>query len=563
MTGLLCAASLWAQNPAGSPVATHGLLKTKGNRIVGDADTAVSMGGNSLFWSQWGGQYYNATTVQWLNDDWHAKIIRAAMAVDETGGYIKNPTIEKQKVINVVDACIAQGLYVIIDWHSHHAEKYKTESIAFFQEMATKYGQYPNVIYEVYNEPLDTASWSQKIKPYAVEVIGEIRKIDPDNLILVGTRTWSQEVVEAANDPINDNNTAYVLHFYVGSHGQYLRDKAKKALDMGLPLFVSEWGLWGSDAELDKWMVFMRDNKLNWCNWSIMNKDEPPSSLKPTTKTLSGWTKDDLTTIGKKVRNYMLNWPQWEPYVAEPCTLVAEPYTTLSLPGIIEAEFFDKGCNEASYFDVDESNQGGKLRTTDGVDIEVCTDAGGGYNIGYTEKDEWLQYSIAIKETSTYTGTVRVASKTGGGGFKLQLDGKDITPEIAVPATGDWQKWGDVTFDNISLTQQDVAKLRFVITKAGFNFNKISLQSETTGLADEQASLSVQLYPTVSTNSFTLKCTQTITNLSVYHITGALLSEDKNIGTGINFGHSLVAGSYLVVAQLADGTLIKRSVLKQ
>jgi len=53
-----------AQNPAGSPVATHGLLKTKGNRIVGQADTAVSMGGNSMFWSQWAGGFYNANTVK-------------------------------------------------------------------------------------------------------------------------------------------------------------------------------------------------------------------------------------------------------------------------------------------------------------------------------------------------------------------------------------------------------------------------------------------------------------------------------------------------------------------
>merc|ERR1719336_2186015 len=92
----------------------------------------------SLFWSQWseGSKYYTSETVEWLRDDWHVSVIRAAMAV-EHNGYLVNPGREKQRVRTVVDAAISLGLYVIIDWHDHNAEKHVHEAKSFFSEMAS------------------------------------------------------------------------------------------------------------------------------------------------------------------------------------------------------------------------------------------------------------------------------------------------------------------------------------------------------------------------------------------------------------------------------------------
>ena len=87
------------------------------------------------------------------------------MGVEESGGYLEDSS-NKQKVKTVVDAAINKGLYVIIDWHTSHAEDYETQAIQFFEEMATLYGDYDNVIYEIYNEPLQI-SWDNIIKPYA------------------------------------------------------------------------------------------------------------------------------------------------------------------------------------------------------------------------------------------------------------------------------------------------------------------------------------------------------------------------------------------------------------
>ncbi|RYZ90274.1 MAG: glycoside hydrolase family 5 protein, partial [Moraxellaceae bacterium] len=185
-------------------------ITTSGNKVlIGGQQGSIS--GNSFFWSNtgWGGEkFYNAQTVAWLKNDWKSMVVRAAMGVDESGGYLTD-AYNKTRVTTVVDAAIANNMYVIIDWHSHHAEQYQAQSIAFFKEMATKYGNTNNVIYEIYNEPLQI-SWSGVIKPYATAVIAEIRKIDPDNLIVVGTPSWSQDVDVAANDPITGYaNIAY------------------------------------------------------------------------------------------------------------------------------------------------------------------------------------------------------------------------------------------------------------------------------------------------------------------------------------------------------------------
>ena len=167
----------------------NGLLTVSGNKIINKNNEPVSFAGNSFFWSNdnWGGErFYNSSTVKWLKTDWNAKIVRAAMGVEDPGGYLDNKQSNKEKLKTVVDAAIDEGIYVIIDWHSHNAEDHLEEAKIFFQEMAQTYGEYENIIYEIYNEPLDV-SWSEVVKPYALEVIQTIRSLDPDNLIIVGS----------------------------------------------------------------------------------------------------------------------------------------------------------------------------------------------------------------------------------------------------------------------------------------------------------------------------------------------------------------------------------------
>ena len=299
------------ENTEFSIVEKHGQLSISGTNLVDSSGEIIVLRGMSLFWSQWGDDYYNEETIKWLRDDWKCTVIRVAMGV-EGGGYLENSSVEFQKATTVIDACIKLGIYVIIDWHDHHAESHTNEAISFFHNISLKYGNQPNIIYELYNEPL-AVSWKEIIKPYAESVINTIRKNGSKNVIIIGTPNWSQDVEDVINNRINDNNLAYVFHFYSSTHTADLRNKAFSSINAGIPLFVSEWGLSEASgngninlAESKIWMNFLEQYNLSWCNWSVMNKDESSAALLPTTTNLSGWNESQLSQSGKMIREYLI-----------------------------------------------------------------------------------------------------------------------------------------------------------------------------------------------------------------------------------------------------------------
>lgn len=293
---------------APTPVEKHGALQVRGNRIVDQHGEPVVLRGMSLFWSQSQGKFYNADAIRWLRDDWRCTVVRAAMGVEHRG-YLQNPEREIAKVRAVVDAAIRLGIYVIIDWHDHHADQHTAQAAEFFTEMARLYGDQPNVIYELWNEPLRHHDWSTVIKPYHETIVEKIRALDPDNLIVLGTQTWSQDVDKAALDPVKGKNLAYTLHFYAATHRADLRAKAEAALRQGAALMVTEWGTGAADgdgtldeAETKLWWEFMERHQLSWCNWSIADKAETTAALRAGAAPGGGWPAAQLSPSGERVR---------------------------------------------------------------------------------------------------------------------------------------------------------------------------------------------------------------------------------------------------------------------
>lgn len=291
---------------AETPVERHGALRVEKGRLVDVHGKPVTLRGMSLFWSQWIGKYYNGGAIGWLADDWKVDVVRVAVGV-EPDGYLAHPGRETARAERAIDAAIAKGLYVIVDWHAH--QPHPAEAAAFFERIARKYGDTPNLIYETWNEPLDKHGWAAVVRPYHMAVIPRIRAIDPDNLIVAGTPAWSQEVDIAAADPLPFSNLAYTLHFYAGSHRQELRGKARKAMDLGACLFVTEWGTAAADgdggldeAETRLWWDFLEANGLSHLNWSITDKVETTAALKPGAAATGGWPDNMLTPSGRLVR---------------------------------------------------------------------------------------------------------------------------------------------------------------------------------------------------------------------------------------------------------------------
>jgi len=297
-------------NQSLSVVDYYGVIRVSGTKIIDKNGNHIALHGMSLFWSQWGGEFYNEKCIQWLRDDWRCTIVRVPCGIDKNG-YLENPERELNKVMNVIDACIKLGIYVLIDWHDHKAENHIAQSKEFFKTIAQKYGNTPNILYEIYNEPV-RVSWSKVVKPYAEDVIKVIRKYDPDNLIIVGTPHWSQDVEIAIDTPINDSNVAYAFHFYSSDrwHKQNFRDKVNAAVAKGAPIFITEYGISEANGdgvidsvETARWLAFVDQYKFSTCNWSITTKVETSSALKPGASPFGSWSELDLTISGRTIRN--------------------------------------------------------------------------------------------------------------------------------------------------------------------------------------------------------------------------------------------------------------------
>jgi endoglucanase len=288
------------------PVKSHGQLRVEGIQLVDAKGEALVLRGMSFGWHNYWPRFYNADAVAWLHKDWKVSVLRAAMGVEPAHGYLQDPVSSKEKIKAVVDAAIKEGIYVIIDWHCHNLKL--QEAKAFFTEMATTYGNTPNVIYELFNEP-DYESWPE-VKQYSIELIKTIRAIDPDNIILVGNPHWDQDIHLVADDPINGfSNIMYTVHFYAATHKQELRDRTDYALKKGIPVFISESaGMESSgdgpinDKEWMHWIDWAEKNKLSWITWSVSDKDETCSVLKKAASSTGGWKEDDLKESGIKTR---------------------------------------------------------------------------------------------------------------------------------------------------------------------------------------------------------------------------------------------------------------------
>lgn len=296
------------------PVKKHGHLQVKGTQLCDEKGNLVVLRGVSYGWHNWWPRFFNESTVAWLRTDWNVTVVRAAMGVEPRRGYIDDSTASVAKVKAVINGAIKQGIYVIIDWHSHNIRL--KEAKIFFEQMAKEYGSYPNVIYEIFNEP-ERQSWAD-VKAYSEEIIKVIRKFDPDNIILVGSPHWDQDVHIVADDPLKGfTNLMYTLHFYAATHKQQLRDRGDYALKKGIPLFISESA--GMEAtgngpineeEWMKWIEWAEKHKISWITWSISDKNETCSMLLPTASSYGEWKETDMKPSGIKTREILRKYSQ-------------------------------------------------------------------------------------------------------------------------------------------------------------------------------------------------------------------------------------------------------------
>jgi endonuclease/exonuclease/phosphatase family metal-dependent hydrolase len=153
---------------------------------------------------------------------------------------------------------------------------------------------------------------------------------------------------------------------------------------------------------------------------------------------------------------------------------------TKGIPGTIQAEDFNSGANGTAYRDLTPGNAGGQYRASD---VDIATSNEGGYVVGWVGAGEWLNYTVNVATTGTYTLTARVASAGTGGTFHVNFNNVNKTGTMTVPNTGGWQTYRDVSV-TVSLTA-GTQTMRLVFdtagptTRATGNFTSIRLAASS------------------------------------------------------------------------------------
>jgi endoglucanase len=289
-------ADAFAAPPPGSPVALHGRLKVCGTMLCDKYNRPVQLRGMSSQGLQWFAQCINDKSLAALQQDWKSDVIRLSLYVQE-GGYETNPTGFTNLMHGLIDKASARGLYVIVDWHIlNPGDPYYnlTRAKTFFADIASRYKNQDNIIYETANEP-HGVTWD-RIRAYHELIIPVIRSRDPKAVILLGTRGWSSLGVaegasetEIVNNPVRAKNVMYTFHFYAASHrDDWLATLSRAAAR--IPVFVSEFGTQtytGSGANdfvmSQKYMDVMKQRKIGWTNWNFSDYTSTGAVLVPGT----------------------------------------------------------------------------------------------------------------------------------------------------------------------------------------------------------------------------------------------------------------------------------------
>ncbi len=255
------------------------------------------------------------------------------------------------------------------------------------------------------------------------------------------------------------------------------------------------------------------------------------------------------------------------------------PYAdqAFALPGRLEAEDFDLGGEGVALHDLDATNQGGEYRLDEGVDIEACSDADGGYNVGWIRTGEWVEYTVDVPTAGRYFVDVRVAAQDADKSFQLLFNGEDKSGVLTVPHTGAWQTWDQVTGE-LNL-EAGVQTMRLVPLADDFNLNYFEFRADPLSDAPPAQAAGSRLLPCYpnpfnpsTTVAFEVAEPQTV-SLTIFDMSGRLvrrLLTDEDSLPGRHevvwngrdeAGRSVATGTYLYRLQAGDFSQSRRMVL--
>lgn len=318
--------ALAGKPPAGSPVALHGALHVCHRQLCDRLNRPLQLRGMSTHGLQWYSHCLTPASLDALARDWHASVMRVSMYVQEDG-YASDPPGFSALAERLIDALIARGLYVIVDWHlldPGDPMVNLARARVYFDRIARRYAGVPNLLYEIANEPNGSyaegaqrhrVDWA-RIRAYAQRLLPVIRAQVPAAVVIVGTPDWSSLGVSGGSGPaevwerpLADPQLMYGFHFYAASHGQTYRQALEQAAAR-LPIFVTEWGSqeYTGDGPDDfvsagAYLELMQRLGISWASWNYSDDPRSGAAFVPGTCERGGpWNGAALKPAGAWVR---------------------------------------------------------------------------------------------------------------------------------------------------------------------------------------------------------------------------------------------------------------------
>ncbi len=452
----------------------------------------------------------------------------------------KNTWLSKgfQLTDSLLSWCKANHIYLILDLHAapggqgndnaisdrdtskpslweSNANRLKT--IALWKKLATRYAKEEWIGgYDIINETnwgfkdtTDRNGCAEKdnapLRDLLKDITTTIRQVDKKHIIFIEGNCWANNY--SGIFPLWDDNMVISFHKY---WNHTTKASIQNFLDYrntyNVPVWMGETGE-NSNAWFTDVVSLLETNKIGWAMWPLKKSGlNNPLQVRIDAgmqQVLDYWDgkapRPTATEAFKSLMQFAGNTNAKNNIVhrdvADAMTRQVRsadplPFKTNIIidKTILFAADYDIGRSGVAYHDTDSAeywvstnvrtpwNSGFQYRN-DGVDIEQCKDAvTNGYNVGWIQTGEWLQYSIYCAEDGSYDINIRTAAKENGGQLKLLINDATASDDIVLPQTGATQTWKTNTIKDIKLTK-GWNRLRVLATKGGFNLNYLQFMA--------------------------------------------------------------------------------------
>ncbi len=423
-------------------------------------------------------------------------------------------------VDNLLDWCETNNMYLILDLHAApggqgfgsdindynpnlpslwESEENKNKTIALWGKLAERYADEPWIGgYDLLNEThWDLAE--NELRNFYIDVTNEIRQFDQSHIIFIEGNGYANDF--SGLTPPWDDNMVYSFHKY-WSFNDSLEWVTWIRNEYGVPLWMGEGGE-NSNQWFTEAIKMFEDNYIGWAFWpwkklesisapfeissnsnyeSLINYfrgDSNAPSVENAVDGLMQLAEDSHISNNRFQRDVV------DAMIRQVSSNETLPFDELNnIPGILYASDYDLGPMGYAYSDADYAtyhintdnfqawNQGWQYRN-DGVDIENSSDSdGNGFQVGFTNDDEWLLFTIEVQESGFYNIVTRYAS-TSSGLFSLELDGFPIVDNIILYNTGSYSNFINKLTEGIYLPV-GTYKLKMKMITGGYNLSSVN-----------------------------------------------------------------------------------------